>query len=75
MQSANAIDEGFMGPVLTRDVHELIRAGCTAGTGPVHCSLDLGRTEVEVMPASETWLYAGQAYPYLESCKERTIYY
>ncbi len=60
-----------IGPLLTLKVHDALRAG----TGTVECSLDLdrSRTCVEVDPAGWTW--QGRRYPYIEDCKDRTIYY
>ena len=60
-----------IGPLLTKKVHDALRAG----TQTVECSLDLDRTitTVEVDPAG--WIWRDQRYPYLEACRDRTIYY
>ncbi len=60
-----------IGPLLTKKVHDALRAG----TQTVECSLDLDRTitTVEVDPAG--WIWRDQRYPYLDSCKDRTIYH
>jgi predicted methyltransferase len=52
-----------------------MRAALQAGASAVDCSLDLERssTSVEVTPSG--WSYAGQHFPWLESCRDRTIYY
>jgi hypothetical protein len=41
----------------------------------VEVSLDLGRSRTTVETDPEGWTWHGRRYPYLESCKERTIYY
>jgi predicted methyltransferase len=65
----------MMGPLLTRKVHETLRAALRAGTPTVECSLDLdcSTTTVEVGVAGWTW--QGQRFPYPETCKDRTIYH
>jgi predicted methyltransferase len=62
-------------PMLTADVHAQLLAAARNGERNVECSLDLKRsiTSVEVEP--ESWIWRGQRFPYLEACKERTIYY
>jgi uncharacterized protein len=64
-----------MGPLLTSKVHERLLAARHAGEPSLECSLDLDRslTKVEVDPSG--WAWRDQRYPYLESCKDRTIYY
>src|SRR5690349_22990778 len=64
-----------MSPLLTEEVHDLLRAAAAAGTSSIECSLDLGRTMARVAIAADHWRVAGQSYPFLTSCKERTIYY
>ena len=64
-----------MGPLLTLEVHEQMRAAVHAGATTVECSLDLGRSRVAVEVAAAGWLWEGQRYPWPESCKDRTIYY
>src|SRR5512140_2270622 len=39
------------------------------------CSLDLGRSTTTVAIGASDWVYREARYPYLESCKDRTIYY
>ncbi len=64
-----------MGPLLTKDVHDMLQAALRAGAPAVQCSLDLGRSTTTVELATDGWTWQGQCYPYLESCKDRTIYY
>lgn len=59
------------GPLLTKKVHDALRAGART----VECSLDLERTKTTVEVNAGGWLWQGQRYPYLEVCKDRAIYY
>jgi len=59
------------GPLLTLKVHEALRAGARS----VECSLDLERTKESVEVAPEGWTWRGKRYPWLDSCKDRTVYY
>jgi predicted methyltransferase len=64
-----------MGPLVTLKVHEALRASAAAGAAMVGCSLDLDRstTTVEVRPAG--WSWQGQRFPWLETCRDRTVYH
>jgi len=64
-----------MGPLITRKVHDALRAGVLAGAHAVVCSLDLDRSTATVELGEDAWTSAGQRYPYLETCKDRTVYY
>jgi predicted methyltransferase len=59
------------GPLLTKEVHALLRAGA----GAVECSLDLNRSTTTVEADAGGWTWQGRRFPYLETCKERTVYY
>ncbi len=75
-RSAQAtVNEGRMGPLLTLKVHDTLRAAAQAGAAVVECSLDLDRTKTSVEVAATEWSWQGQRYPYLPTCKDRTIYY
>jgi uncharacterized protein len=63
------------GPLLTFKVHEVLLAAARQGTGVVDCSLDLERSTTSVEVSPEHWTWKGQRYPYLDACKDRTIYY
>lgn len=41
----------------------------------MECSLDLGRSTATVEASVEGWCWQGQQYPWLDACKERTIYH
>ena len=62
-------------PLITLEVHELLLDARRAGAGALECSLDLGRSNARVEITQEEWAWQGVAYPYLEKCKERTVYY
>ena len=59
------------GPLLTRKVHELLRAGART----LECSLDLDRSVTKVEAGADDWRWQGRRFPYLERCKDRTIYH
>ena len=63
------------GPLLTQGVHETLRAAVRAGAPTVECSLDLERSKATVEVGEAGWSWRGQLYPWLERCKDRTIYY
>jgi hypothetical protein len=50
-------------------------AALRAGSGAVECSLDLRRTTTEVELNTDGWEYAGRRYPWLATCRERTVYH
>jgi predicted methyltransferase len=64
-----------MGPLLTLQVHEVLRAAAHEGTPTVECSLDLERSRTSVEVGADHWSWRGTRYPFLDVCKERTIYY
>jgi predicted methyltransferase len=64
-----------MTPLLTLEVHEALLAARSAGVSDIECSLDLNRTRSRVEVHPSEWVWRGQRFPYLEHCKERTIYY
>lgn len=64
-----------MGPLLTREVHEQLLSTRRASASVVECSLDLNRSLTTVTVEAEEWTWQGRRYPYLQSCKERSIYH
>jgi len=68
-------DEGVTGPLLTSKVLEQLRAAARTGLATVECSLDLQRSTTLVDVAVAGWIWKGQRFPYLDSCKDRTIYH
>jgi predicted methyltransferase len=65
----------MIGPLLTQKVHETLHAAARAGAHTVDCSLDLERSRTTVEVGAAGWIWQGQRFPYLESCKDRTIYH
>ena len=64
-----------MGPLLTLKVHEAMRAAMRAGASTLACSLDLERSMTVVEVDATGWTREGQRFPYLETCKDRTVYH
>lgn len=63
------------GPLLTIEVHERALAAGRLGQATIECSLDLGRSTTTIEPGAADWGWQGRRYPYLEACRERTIYH
>ena len=61
----------MIGPLLTKKVHDTLLAGAQV----VECSLDLDRSRTTVEVDSAGWTWQGRRFPYLEKCRDRTIYY
>jgi len=64
----------YTGPLLTLAVHESLMAARAAG-GAIECSLDLGRSVSSVEVSASAWDWNGSQFPFLDVCKDRTIYY
>lgn len=64
----------YRGPLLTLSVHESLLAARAVG-GLVECSLDLGRSISTVEVSASAWTWNGEQFPFLDACKDRTIYY
>ena len=64
-----------MQPLLTLKVHEALRAAARDSAAHATCSLDLDRSTTQVQIGASEWTWQGQSFPYLEVCKERTVYY
>lgn len=65
----------MIGPLLTKKVHAILRAAARAGTPAVECSLDLDRSTTTVEVGVAEWTWQGERFPYLETCKDRTVYH
>jgi len=64
-----------MGPLLTWKVHAALRAAARAGAAALECSLDLDRSTTRVEVGADGWRWQGRRFPWMEACKERTVYY
>jgi hypothetical protein len=64
-----------MSPLITLKVHEALLAALREGRPTIECSLDLERSRTTVTVGPEAWISQGQGYPYLGSCRDRTVYY
>lgn len=64
-----------MSPLLTLKVHDQLRGALRDGRSRVECSLDLDRSVTSVEVGEEKWLWREREFPYLQNCKERTVYY
>ena len=64
-----------MGPLLTQTVHEAMRACAESGALTAECSLDLGRSITTVGLDAGGWTWQGLRFPWLDVCKDRTVYY
>lgn len=65
----------YHGPLLILPIHQALLDARDAGVSAIDASLDLGRTTSRVEIGADAWQWNGQAYPYAESCKDRTIYF
>lgn len=63
------------GPLLTHDIRNALLAARDAGMATWAGSLDLGRTIMRVELSSTHWRWNGNAYPYPQALKQRTLYY
>ena len=64
-----------LAPLLTLSLHEALLAARNSQAITVACTLDLGRSMTTVEPGLTEWRWHERAFPYLDSCKDRTIYY
>lgn len=64
-----------MSPLLTLKVHEILHAAARASASVVECSLDLDRSTTTVEVRTEGWTWREQRFPWMETCKDRTIYH
>ena len=62
-------------PLLTLGVHDTLLAARDGGAATVECSLDLERSSTTIALGPTDWGWNGRRYPYLDVCRERTIYY
>jgi predicted methyltransferase len=70
-----AIPPRITGPLLTLKVHQAMQAAMRALAPALECSVDLDRSTTAIELNATHWTWQGQRFPYLESCKDRTIYH
>ena len=70
-----AVTSHGTGPLLTVGEHGILVAARERGDATAECSLDLGRSTATVETGEDAWIWQGRRYPYLEACRERTIYF
>lgn len=63
------------GPLVTLPLHQALLAARQRGVPRIDASVDLGRTRETLQVEADRWRGAAGSYPYLETCKDRTIYY
>jgi uncharacterized protein len=63
------------GPLLTIGVHESLQSALHAGAPTARCSLDLDLLTTTVAVDGTGWAWSERRFPFLESCKDRTIYH
>lgn len=63
------------GPLVTLPLHEALLQARTHAPSTIDVSLDLGRTRASVRAEHDHWSCAAGAYPYLDVCKDRTVYH
>jgi uncharacterized protein len=68
-------DLNTMTPLLTLKVHEALQAARRAGQPALECSLDLERSATTVAIAGGRWSWRGREYPFIDKCRERTVYH
>jgi len=64
-----------MTPLVTLPVHDALLQARREGRPLLECSLDLERSLSTVAIREEAWTWAGHEYPYLQTCKDRTVYF
>ena len=65
----------YTGPLLTRPILDALRAAQAAGHTAWNGSLDLGRSQNEVVLHAENFIWKDHAWPYPVKLKDRTIHF
>jgi uncharacterized protein len=65
----------YTGPLLTRDSANTLRRAHDKRADEWQGSLDLGRSEDSVALDGDGFHFRGQAYPWPDKLKDRTLYY
>ncbi len=64
-----------MGPLLTKQTQTQLHHALQIRLSRLECSLDLGKTSSVIEIRQQGWVWQDQLFPYLDKCKDRTIYY
>ncbi|MCP5328332.1 MAG: SAM-dependent methyltransferase [Sinobacteraceae bacterium] len=62
-------------PLVTSPLQARMHAALAAGQHTLECSLDLGRSSSRVELGADGWCWRDLRYPWIEPCRERTIYH
>ena len=62
-------------PLLTLELQRALVAARDGGGARLELSLDLGRTQEVVEAGVDGWSRGGERYPYLDDCRDRTVYH
>lgn len=73
--TGNARDRAAPGPLVTLKEHQRLRAASNDGLTSVACSLNLGVSTETVAVEVDGWVWQGRRYPYLDTCRDRTVYH
>jgi uncharacterized protein len=71
----NGWKRGLVSPLLTATVHARLHTAALAGPAALECSLDLERSRTTVEVDAAGWTWRDQRFPWLDVCRDRTIYY
>ena len=63
------------GPLLTAPLHGRLVQARDRGVAAFECTLDLGCSTTLIEPGPERWSWRGRAFPYLQRCREHTVYH
>jgi predicted methyltransferase len=64
-----------MTPLLTLRLQQVLRNAALAGEPSIRCSVDLERTRTTVALEATGWSHEGRRFPWIDNCKDRTIYH
>jgi len=62
-------------PLITLPVQNALLSALRAGASTAECSLDLDRSRTTVTVSTAGWTWQDREYPWLDICRERTIYH
>ena len=65
----------YAGPLLTRDIAELLAAARDAGRPAWRGTLDLGATQADALLHADRWEWRDWSFPYPARLKDRTVYW